>query len=176
MRRWRRPLRPRRSTRPARNASRSTVRSATRGSATRTSSTSAAATAMSGWARPTSTTSACSRCRRRPPIADGGRRRGGLVDFGFTPDEERFREEVRAFIREHLPRNAGGDGVLEGGAANLPALWKWNRDLLAKRWVGFNWPAGVGGGGGSLVEQMILKEEMARVKAPPLGISYMGLA
>ncbi len=99
------------------------------------------------------------------------------MDFSFTPEEERFRAEVRAFIREHLPQRAGGGEVdLEEGAADLPALYKWNQDLLAKRWVGFNWPAEVGGGGGSLIEQMILKEEMARHKAPPLGISYMGLA
>src|SRR6185436_10892405 len=58
----------------------------------------------------------------------------------------------------------------------LPALFKWNQDLYAKRWVGFNWPREVGGGGGTITEQMILKEEMARVKAPMLGLSYMGLA
>jgi alkylation response protein AidB-like acyl-CoA dehydrogenase len=99
------------------------------------------------------------------------------VDFSFTPEEERFRAEVRAFIRDHLPKSAGGgDGDLESGVANLPALYKWNQDLLVKGWVGFNWPKDVGGGGGSLVEQMILKEEMARHKAPPLGLSYMGLA
>jgi alkylation response protein AidB-like acyl-CoA dehydrogenase len=98
------------------------------------------------------------------------------VDFTFTPEEERFRAEVRAFIRDHLPKGASGDGDLESGFASLPALYKWNQDLLAKGWVGFNWPKDVGGGGGSLVEQMILKEEMARQKAPPLGISYMGLA
>jgi alkylation response protein AidB-like acyl-CoA dehydrogenase len=98
------------------------------------------------------------------------------VDFSFTPEEERFRGEVRAFIREHLPQGAGGDGDLESGTASLPALYKWNQDLLAKGWVGFNWPKEVGGGGGSLVEQMILKEEMARHKAPSLGLSYMGLA
>jgi alkylation response protein AidB-like acyl-CoA dehydrogenase len=99
------------------------------------------------------------------------------MDFTFTPEEETFRAEVRAFIRDHLPKQSGGgDGDLESGMATFPALFKWNQDLLAKGWVGFNWPKEVGGGGGSLVEQMILKEEMARHKAPPLGISYMGLA
>ena len=98
------------------------------------------------------------------------------MDFRFTPEEERFRADVRAFIRDHLPQGASGAGDLESGLASLPALYKWNQDLLAKGWVGFNWPKDVGGGGGSLVEQMILKEEMARQKAPALGLSYMGLA
>ena len=100
------------------------------------------------------------------------------MDFSFTPEEEAFRAEVRAFIRDHLPKRLGATDShdVEGGLANLPALFKWNQDLYERRWVGFSWPKEVGGGGGSLVEQMILKEEMARNKAPLLGISYMGLA
>jgi alkylation response protein AidB-like acyl-CoA dehydrogenase len=42
--------------------------------------------------------------------------------------------------------------------------------------VGFSWPKEVGGGGGGIMEQAILKEEMAKRKAPPLGACYMGLA
>jgi alkylation response protein AidB-like acyl-CoA dehydrogenase len=100
------------------------------------------------------------------------------MDFTYTPEEEAFRAEVRTFIRDHLPKRVGGDDGLdaEGGMADLPALFKWNQDLYAKHWVGFAWPREVGGGGGSITEQMILKEEMARVKAPMLGLSYMGLA
>ncbi|MEB2284856.1 MAG: hypothetical protein B6D46_14875 [Polyangiaceae bacterium UTPRO1] len=99
------------------------------------------------------------------------------MDFGFSPEEEAFRAEVRAFIADHLPQRSGQDQMdAEEGMKNLPALYKWNQDLHAKRWVGFNWPREVGGGGGTISEQMILKEEMARVKAPMLGLSYMGLA
>jgi alkylation response protein AidB-like acyl-CoA dehydrogenase len=100
------------------------------------------------------------------------------MDFSFTPEEEAFRAEVRAFIRDHLPKRAGAGEMLdaESGMRDLPALYKWNQDLCEKRWVGFHWPREVGGGGGSLIQQMILKEEMARHKAPPLGLSYMGLA
>jgi alkylation response protein AidB-like acyl-CoA dehydrogenase len=42
--------------------------------------------------------------------------------------------------------------------------------------VGFSWPKQVGGGGASIAEQVILKEEMALRKAPPLGSCFMGLA
>jgi alkylation response protein AidB-like acyl-CoA dehydrogenase len=48
--------------------------------------------------------------------------------------------------------------------------------MREKRWVGFSWPVRYGGGGGSLMEQVILKEEMVKRKAPPLGACYMGLA
>ena len=40
------------------------------------------------------------------------------MDFTFTPEEERFRQDVRAFIRDHLPKGASGDGDLESGAAH----------------------------------------------------------
>lgn len=89
------------------------------------------------------------------------------MDFDYSPEEQAFREEVRAFLAENLPPKAerGGD-----------FLATWLEKVRAKRWVGFSWPREVGGGGGSLIEQAILKEEMALAKAPPLGTSFMGLA
>ena len=89
------------------------------------------------------------------------------MDFDLTPEEEAFRDEVRAFLDENLPP-----------AGKRPAgfLGEWVRKVREKRWVGFSWPEGVGGGGGTLMQQVILKEEMARRAAPPLGLSFMGLA
>ena len=52
----------------------------------------------------------------------------------------------------------------------------WFEKVRAKRWVGFSWPEDVGGGGGSIMQQVILKDEMAQRKAPPLGSCFMGLA
>ena len=98
-------------------------------------------------------------------------RLGGLLRWtsSFTPEEEAFRDEVRAFLDENLP-----DG--REHAATPGFLAEWNRKVREKRWVGFSWPKEVGGGGGSIMEQVILKEEMAKRKAPPLGTCFMGLA
>lgn len=87
------------------------------------------------------------------------------MDFDFTPEEEAFRQEVRRFIAEHKPARGTPDEVA-----------RWQRAVREKRWVGFSWPRDVGGGGGSIAQQVILKEEMARAKAPPLGACFMGLA
>ncbi len=83
------------------------------------------------------------------------------MDFNLTPKEEAFRGEVRAFLDENLP---------------VKDMKQWLARVREKRWVGFSWPAEVGGGGGAIMEQVILKEEMAKAKAPPLGTCMMGLA
>jgi alkylation response protein AidB-like acyl-CoA dehydrogenase len=90
------------------------------------------------------------------------------MDFHFTPEEEAFRAEVRAFLDANLPKGANiGDPAF---------IAEWSRKVREKRWVGFSWPKEVGGGGGSIMQQVILKEEMAKRKAPSLGTCFMGLA
>jgi alkylation response protein AidB-like acyl-CoA dehydrogenase len=89
------------------------------------------------------------------------------MDFELTPEEEAFREEVRRFLDENLPPADQRCPSFEGD---------WQRKVREKRWVGFSWPADVGGGGGTIMEQVILKEEMSKRKAPSLGTCFMGLA
>ena len=90
------------------------------------------------------------------------------MDFKFTPEEEAFRDEVRAFLDANLPADANRN--------DFAFIAEWSRKVREKRWVGFSWPKEVGGGGGGIVEQVILKEEMAKRHAPPLGTCFMGLA
>ena len=90
------------------------------------------------------------------------------MDFHFTPEEEAFRAEVRAFLDENLPA---------GTNQNDPKfIAEWNRKAREKRWIGFSWPKEVGGGGATIMQQVILKEEMSKRKAPSLGTCFMGLA
>ncbi len=89
------------------------------------------------------------------------------MDFEYSTEEKAFREEVRAFLRENLPpKEQRGPDFLK----------TWLDKVRAKGWVGFSWPKEFGGSDGGLIEQAILKEEMALAKAPPLGTSFMGLA
>ena len=87
------------------------------------------------------------------------------MDFDFTPEDEAFRAEVRKFLKQHLPKKQ-----------TLEAVAEWQKQVRAKGWVGFAWPKEVGGGGGTISQQVILKEEMAKAHAPPLGTCFMGLA
>ncbi|HUF53252.1 MAG TPA: acyl-CoA dehydrogenase family protein [Dehalococcoidia bacterium] len=88
------------------------------------------------------------------------------MDFTLTREEEAFRDEVRAFIKENLSPEARKDPGF---------LASWLKKVREKRWVGFSWPQEYGGGGGGIMEQVILKEEMSKAGAPPLGLCMMGL-
>jgi alkylation response protein AidB-like acyl-CoA dehydrogenase len=89
------------------------------------------------------------------------------MDFNLTPEQEAFRDEVRAFLDEHLP---------PVGERDAEFLERWSRLVREKRWVGFGWPREVGGGGAGVMMQAILKEEMSKRRAPALGTCLMGLA
>lgn len=89
------------------------------------------------------------------------------MDFQLSEKEEAFRNEVVAFLDENLPEEGDRTPELMAG---------WTTKIREKRWVGFSWPEDVGGGGGSIMEQVILKDEMAKRKAPSLGTCFMGLA
>ena len=89
------------------------------------------------------------------------------MDFNLSPEEEAFRQQVRDFLEEHLPpRKERPKDFFKN---------VWLPKIREKRWVGFSWPEEVGGGGGSVMQQAILKEEMTRARAPALGTSWMGL-
>ena len=88
------------------------------------------------------------------------------MDFNFTPEEEAFRDEVRQFLADNLPPED------ERGPAFILEWWKKVRE---KRWIGFSWPTEVTGGGGSLIQQFILKQELIKARAPMLlGSDYTG--
>jgi len=89
------------------------------------------------------------------------------MDFEYSPDEQAFREEVRGFLQQNLPPRKQRDGAF---------MQTWLEKVRANGWVGFSWPKEFGGSAGGLIEQAILREEMALAKAPPLGTSFMGLA
>jgi alkylation response protein AidB-like acyl-CoA dehydrogenase len=91
------------------------------------------------------------------------------MDLSYSPAEERFRTELRAWLAENPagPEPEELDDWVRYGKA-------WQRRLQAAGWCGIAWPQEYGGRGATLVEQVIFQEEMARAKTPML-INLAGL-
>ncbi len=85
------------------------------------------------------------------------------MDLSFTPEEEGFREECRAWLGANVPKTAllSGD-TAEGFAQHL----EWERALFDAGWSAVSWPKKFGGRDASLVEWLIFEEEYYRAGAP----------
>ena len=94
--------------------------------------------------------------------------------LGFTPEQERFRNEAAAWLEGQLSgpfRDIRGVTSLTG---MLRRRQEWERALGAARWSCIGWPEEYGGRDASLAEQVIFAEEYARAGAP-VRLGYMGV-
>jgi alkylation response protein AidB-like acyl-CoA dehydrogenase len=83
------------------------------------------------------------------------------MDLTLSPQEESFRDELRAWLLANHPGPdpAGADAVFEHRR-------EWQRTMHRAGWIGIAWPKEYGGRGATLMEQAIFDEEMARARAP----------
>ena len=85
------------------------------------------------------------------------------VNLAYTPAQQAFRAEVRAWMEANAPRHKLQ--TLEG-AAGFAEHVEWERKLASGRWGMVTWPEEYGGRGCNLVEWLIFEEEYYRVGAP----------
>jgi alkylation response protein AidB-like acyl-CoA dehydrogenase len=103
-----------------------------------------------------------------------------LMDFDFTPEQEVFRKEVRQWLERTLPDDLRGRGFAASRADQheVRKLRAWQKTMYEAGYVGMDWPPRFGGRGATLVEQIILYQEMARAESPqPVnrgGLSMLG--
>jgi alkylation response protein AidB-like acyl-CoA dehydrogenase len=91
------------------------------------------------------------------------------VDLNLTPQELRFRDEVRAWFAEHVPKDwVKRRDEEESMLGRFEYLRAWQRKLYDAGWAGISWPKDFGGRGAAVMEQVIFIEEMARAEAPPM--------
>jgi alkylation response protein AidB-like acyl-CoA dehydrogenase len=99
------------------------------------------------------------------------------VDLRDTPDEARFRDELRGWIANSLPADKRGG---RGGAQRFedPFVREWSRKLYEAGYAGLTWPAEYGGAGAPYSFQAILYEELAAAQAAAhvgvIGLSMAG--
>ncbi|MFF7728947.1 acyl-CoA dehydrogenase family protein [Streptomyces sp. NPDC008001] len=85
------------------------------------------------------------------------------MDLDFTPEEEAFRAEARAWLAAHVPRTPLPS--LETGVG-FARHREWERELHAGRWSAVSWPAAYGGRGRSFTEWLVFEEEYWAAGAP----------
>jgi len=90
------------------------------------------------------------------------------MDLRFTPEQERFRAEVRAWLEANVPSPGRGTGPLPSldTAAGFEAHRAWERTMFDARWSVVSWPEEYGGRGAGLFEWLIFEEEYYRAGAP----------
>jgi alkylation response protein AidB-like acyl-CoA dehydrogenase len=95
------------------------------------------------------------------------------MNFTFSADDEEFRREVRAFIKDELPPDWAGTGLLS--EAKDEEEWQFALKMLrkvgAKGWHSLAWPREYGGQE-SATRQFILSEEMYYHELP--GVDLVG--
>ncbi|SHH12094.1 hypothetical protein SAMN04488068_2544 [Hydrocarboniphaga daqingensis] len=81
----------------------------------------------------------------------------------YTDKQNRFRAEVREWLREHVPREPLKSFDTEEGFAQHRA---WERTLSTAGYSAVTWPKDMGGRGTDLVEWLIFEEEYWSAGAP----------
>jgi alkylation response protein AidB-like acyl-CoA dehydrogenase len=95
------------------------------------------------------------------------------VDLRYSESEQRFRDELRAWLSERLPAlpDKPADDDWEGRRAYDTA---WQRTLFDAGYAGIDWPADVGGRGATPTEHLIFLEETEAAGAPYVGVNFVG--
>jgi len=102
------------------------------------------------------------------------------MNFDFTAEQEAFRKEVRAWLEANLPDGLRGRSFASSRADRdeVARLRAWQKTMADAGFVGMEWPREFGGRGASIVEMIILYQEMARAESPQLvnrgGVSMLG--
>ncbi len=94
---------------------------------------------------------------------------------------ETFRQDTRAWLREHCPEGARGPGEVHTGSTRVSFAsdtQRWMETMAERGWTVPAWPRAYGGGGLSEAETRILYEEMtalgARMPLVNMGTRMLG--
>lgn len=84
----------------------------------------------------------------------------------FTPEQERLRDELRAYFRELITPELAAELEVSPGEGGGP-LWKAAMRRMGRDgWIGTGWPRELGGRGLTPLEQFIFVEEVMRAGFP----------
>jgi alkylation response protein AidB-like acyl-CoA dehydrogenase len=100
------------------------------------------------------------------------------MDLTFSPEEEAFRAEVRAFIADAKTKLPKTDiGAPEAATRTKEDYLAWHKLLYKQGWVAPIWPKQYGGTGWNVTQRYIFNQEAANAETPttlPFGLSMVG--
>ncbi|MEN8182148.1 MAG: acyl-CoA dehydrogenase family protein [Myxococcota bacterium] len=96
------------------------------------------------------------------------------MDLRYSESEEKFRAELRAWLAEAVSTH-GAPPPAHDWSARREYDTGWQRKLFEAGYAGINWPAAYGGRDASLSEQLVYYEEIARARAPYVGVNFVGM-
>jgi alkylation response protein AidB-like acyl-CoA dehydrogenase len=102
------------------------------------------------------------------------------MDFRYTPEQEAFRARLRGWLELNRGEVFGDSSdPLNERDEDSDSRWKkmleWHRRLYEAGYVALHWPKEWGGGGASLVEQVIYQDEVLRLGLPLYGANQLAL-
>ena len=98
------------------------------------------------------------------------------MDLTYTEEQKAFRDEVRAFLADKLPKRLS-DKVAQGKRLTKQDYEEWHAILNARGWLAVTWPEEYGGTGWDAVQRHIFEEETTAAHAPrivPFGLNMLG--
>ncbi len=87
------------------------------------------------------------------------------MDLAFTPEEQKFREDTRAWVADNLPQSISHK-VHNALHLTREDQQSWAKTLGKKGWLGYGWPKQFGGPGWNAVQKHLFEEECAMAGAP----------
>src|SRR5215467_2035044 len=100
----------------------------------------------------------------RQPLSTGS---GARMDLTYTPEQQRLREELRAyFARLMTPDRRAALTTTDGEYGNGEAYREVVRELGRDGWLVLSWPEEFGGRGASPLDQLIFTDEAAVAGVP----------
>lgn len=87
------------------------------------------------------------------------------MEFGFTAEEQAFREEVRAFVAAHPAERFPLDGMDAGYGSGAHSR-AFMAALAERGWLAMTWPRAFGGAERPMFFKLVLLEELARAGSP----------
>ncbi len=88
------------------------------------------------------------------------------MELTYSPEDEAFRGEIRAWLKDNLPKGWFDAGFEMSAEERKKFNDEWPQKLFEGGWICATWPKEYGGKGLTTMQGVVLAEEFANAKAP----------